>query len=79
MSDSPVIDVRQEARLIKITLVWTDIAAAVEGTTKSLINDLDLMVVDVWGRTYYGNVHMSQASKLNGTFDRTNNVEQVRL
>lgn len=79
MSDSSAADVRQEARQLKITLVWTDLAAAVEGTSKSLINDLDLMVVDVWGQTYYGNAHMGQASKNGGKFDRINNVEQVRL
>lgn len=57
----------------KATLAWSDPPAGA-GTAKTLVNDLDLVVVAPDGKTYYGN-HFLGGS----TPDRTNNVEQVYL
>jgi hypothetical protein len=58
---------------LKVTLVWIDAASAAEGSARSLVNDLDLVVVAGDGSIYYSN-GLSE-----GTFDRLNNVEQVWL
>lgn len=58
---------------LKITLTWTDPAAA-PGTAAALVNDLDLVVRGPDGREYLGN-HLLHL----GSADRLNNVEQVQL
>ncbi|WMW25506.1 PGF-pre-PGF domain-containing protein [Methanolobus sediminis] len=54
---------------LRATLVWTDYPAF-EGTTKSLVNDLDFTITDS-SDTYYGNG--------GSDFDRINNVEGIEL
>ncbi|MFA4886170.1 MAG: S8 family serine peptidase, partial [Desulfotomaculaceae bacterium] len=57
----------------KATLTWTD-PPAEPGSSRNLVNDLDLVVQAPDGRIYYGNHFLG-----NNTPDRTNNVEQVYL
>jgi hypothetical protein len=57
----------------KASLAWTD-PPAESGSTKTLVNDLDLAIQAPDGKIYYGNNFLG----LN-TPDRTNNVEQVYL
>ena len=64
--ESFVIDVAQNANLLKITLVWTDPAG------DALQNDLDLIVRLSNGQERHGNVTPPSTA-----FDRNNNVEQV--
>jgi hypothetical protein len=71
------------ARQVKITLAWTD-TSAVPGTTKSLVNDLDLMLLYPDGTTAALPWVLSQAAHPDslqlpasrGT-DHTNPVEQI--
>ena len=57
----------------KATLAWTD-PAAETGSSKALVNDLDLLVRTPDGRVFYGNHFLG-----NNIPDRLNNVEQVYL
>ena len=57
----------------KVTLAWTD-PAALPGTGKALINDLDVSVVAPDGRLYHGNGFLNDEVP-----DRINNVEQVYI
>lgn len=50
--------------LLKVTLVWTDYPGATTTSSKSLVNDLDLVVEDPAGQVYTLDDHM-------------NNVEQI--
>jgi len=59
---------------LKITLVWTDYPATVPAG--GLVNDLDLIVTSPCGDVYHGNDFVAP---FDDTFDRTNNVEQVRI
>lgn len=61
----PVV-VPNNAKALKVTLVWTDPPGY------GLQNDLDLVVVAIDGQERHGNMHADS----NG-FDRRNNVEQV--
>jgi hypothetical protein len=67
------IHVSDAKALFKATLAWTD-PAAESGSTKTLVNDLDLAILAPDGKIYYGNNFLG----LN-TPDRTNNIEQVYL
>jgi subtilisin family serine protease len=58
---------------LKVTLAWTD-PPAEPGSTKALVNNIDLAVRTPDGRVYYGN-HFLGAN----TADSINNVEQVYL
>lgn len=66
---------KTESEALKVTLVWTDPGTAVEGSSHSLVHDLDLVVVDAGGKLYYP--HPTDPSKV--FFDRRSNVEQVRV
>ncbi|KAH9599172.1 CUB domain [Trypanosoma melophagium] len=55
---------------LRITLVWTDVGTAMEGSTRSVVNDIDVLVVDSTGVIHYAGE--------NG-LDSTNVVEQIRL
>ncbi len=57
----------------KATLAWTD-PAAVPGFPLTLVNDLDLEVIDPDGKKYYGNDFDGQELR-----DGRNNVEQVYI
>ena len=59
---------------LNITIVWTDYPAAVPAG--GLVNDLDLIVTSPCGDVYHGNDFVAP---FDDTFDRTNNVEQVRI
>lgn len=60
---------------LKVSLAWTDAAAAV-GANPALVNNLDLEVVTD-GATYLGNVFTDGMSGVGGTADARNNVENV--
>ena len=64
--------VEDAARPLKITMSWTDPAAAPGKTGKALVNDLDLTVTGPDGKTYCGNDFEGK-----GVPDRLNNTEQV--
>jgi len=64
---------------LKVTLVWSDYPATA-GAGKQLVNDLDLRLVTADDQAYRGNVYGgSGLSVPGGSFDRSNNVEQVYL
>jgi serine protease AprX len=67
-------------RPLRLTLAWTD-APAMSGTTRSLVNDLDLDVTSPDGTHYYGNhgLFTDIWSKPDGNPDILNNVEQVLI
>jgi hypothetical protein len=62
----------------RATLTWFDPAAAL-GAASTLINDLDLEVVDPNSATYLGNHFSGGVSTTGGTADDTNTVEMVRF
>lgn len=61
---------------LKVTLVWTDVAASA-GAEPALVNDLDLRLTSDTGTTYHGNVFADGMSTPDGAPDRLNNVENV--
>jgi hypothetical protein len=65
---------------LKVTLVWTDPAAALSSLSR-LVNDLDLLVTSPGGTVYKGNVFGFNAGGWTqpntGLPDRANNVENV--
>ena len=64
---------------LRITIVWND-PPATPGAAKTLINNLDLVLIGPGGAYYYGNA-LSQWDEAHGpypTLDTFNNVEQVR-
>lgn len=63
---------------LRITLVWTDVAAAA-GAGVTLVNDLDLQLVVPGGGVARGNVFSAGESVGGGSFDRLNNVEQILI
>jgi hypothetical protein len=76
--------IKDTTKPVKITLVWTDRAGAT-GVNKTLVNDLDLVVVGANGGQFaVGNSVNATTRRSNlytsgAVFDRTNNVEQVVL
>jgi len=58
---------------VKITLAWVD-PPGTPGAGATLVNNLDLIVQDQRGNTYYGNDFSGQ-----GHVDNDNNVEQVSI
>ena len=62
----------------RATLTWFDPAAAL-GAASTLVNDLDLEVVDPNSATYLGNHFACGVSTTGGTADNTNTVEMVRF
>ncbi len=65
----------------KVSLVWTD-PGGTSSAAKHLINDLDLVLTDPDGVTYYGNEFEDGESKAAGNEsvpDRVNNVEGLYL
>lgn len=71
------VTVSSSAEDLRVTLVWTDPAAAA-GASFASINNLDLTVESPGGATYLGNVFSGGQSTTGGTADDRNNVEQVR-
>ncbi len=67
--------VTEPGRPVRISLAWTDAAAAL-AANPTLVNNLDLEVVS-GGQTYLGNVFTNGASSTGGTADSRNNVENV--
>lgn len=61
---------------LKITLVWTEPAAAVNANP-AYINDINLTVTDPSSNVYKGNVFTSNQSSTGGVYDNKNNVEMV--
>jgi hypothetical protein len=62
----------------RVTLTWFDPEAAL-GAAATLINNLDLEVVDPGSTTYLGNHFTSGVSTPGGTADTKNTVEMVRF
>ena len=65
------------SRPLRVTLAWTDDAAAA-GANPTLVNDLDL-VVETAGDSYLGNHIVDGWSVQGGTADRLNNLEDVQI
>jgi len=63
---------------LRVTLTWFDPPAA-PGSASTLINNLDLEVVDPASTTYLGNHFTSGVSTPGGTADAKDTVEQVRF
>ena len=63
---------------LRVTLTWFDPPASL-GAASTLINNLDLEVVDPNSVTYLGNQFTSGDSTPGGTADDANTVEQVRF
>lgn len=59
---------------LKITMVWTDYPGVVPNG--GLVNDLDFIITSPNGDIYHGN---DFTTPFNDTFDRANNVEQIRI
>lgn len=62
----------------RATLTWFDLPAA-PGSASTLINNLDLEVVDPNGDTFLGNHFSGGVSTTGGTADAKDTVEQVRF
>lgn len=62
----------------RATLTWFDPAAAA-GAASTLVNNLDLEVMDPNGQTYLGNVISGNVSVTGGTADNKDTVEQIRF
>ena len=67
--------VTDTSKPLKISMAWTD-AAAATGANPALVNNLDLEVVTN-GQTYLGNVFASNVSTTGGSADSKNNTEGV--
>jgi len=63
---------------LRVTLTWFDPDAAL-GVASTLVNNLDLEVVDPNSATYLGNHLTGGVSTTGGTADNKNTVEQVRF
>jgi hypothetical protein len=63
---------------LEVVLVWSD-PPSTAAAESNLIHDLDLEVIDPDGRIYRGNVFSEGVSVADGTADRVNPVEVVRL
>jgi subtilisin family serine protease len=77
-----VLEVRavDPAKPMRVSLVWTDAPGnAGGGTTKALVNDLDLSVTAADGTRFLGNVFAAGKSAAGGFADRKNNLENVFL
>ena len=71
------VEVADPSQPLRITLAWTDDAAAA-GAEPALVNDLDL-TVETAGSTYLGN-HLEQGwSTPGGSADRLNNLEAALI
>lgn len=67
--------VADTSKPLKISLAWTD-AAAATGANPALVNNLDLEVITN-SQTYLGNVFASNVSMTGGSADGKNNTEGV--
>jgi serine protease AprX len=63
---------------LKVSLVWSDYAASTSAS-KTLVNNLDLIVIGPGGVTYRGNVFTGGWSATGGVADSRNNVENVYI
>ncbi len=77
-ANSYQIAVNSSAHRLKITLVWTDVPAALSASYTP-VNDLDLLVTSPGNDVYYGNVFSGSQSTTGGSPDPLNNTEQVHL
>ncbi len=76
-SQTITVGVPDPSRPLKVTLVWSDAAAAINANP-ALVNNLDLNVA-TGGQTYLGNVFASGWSTTGGVADTLNNIESVYL
>jgi Subtilase family len=68
----------QAGQELRATLTWYDVEGAL-GAALSLVNNLDLEVVDPSSAVFKGNVFTAGVSTTGGTADSKNTVEQVRI
>ncbi len=73
------LSVRASAERLRVTVVWTD-PPATPAASKTLINNLDLVIVGPGGDFFYGNAlsQWDEAHSAHPAIDSVNNVEQVR-
>ncbi|MFH1419476.1 MAG: S8 family serine peptidase [Planctomycetota bacterium] len=75
-TDTHFVTVNGSGEPLKVTLVWTDVPAAVAaGFTP--VNDLDLVVTAPTAGTFLGNEFSGNESVTGGSADALNNAEQV--
>lgn len=78
-ADTYVITVNSALRPFRMALVWYDTAAAANANP-TIINDLDLILIDPNGTEYHGNQMTNAQSDPNPAgFDRVNTVEFFQL
>lgn len=73
--------VREKGAPFKATLAWTD-PSVTAGSTATLVNNLDLQVIDPKGNQYWGNAWLNSSRSQPGSnsqADTLNNVEQVQI
>lgn len=75
-SDTYTFNVNSSGQALRITLTWTEPAAATNSSNPT-INNLNLEVTDPVGTLYRGNVFTSGQSSSGGTADAKNNTEMV--
>jgi hypothetical protein len=76
-TDTYLVKVNGSGQRLKITLVWTDVPAALSAAFTP-VNNLDLVVTDPGSITYLGNVFSNGESATGGSADALNNAEQVQ-
>ncbi|CCW67345.1 unnamed protein product [Phytomonas sp. Hart1] len=74
-ADATAADLEPKTMGLKATLVWTDIPIALEGSARTLVHNLDLVIIDYTGAIHYSNTKKPKVRFL----DRTNNAEQVQI
>lgn len=73
-----MVNVDATTQPLEVTLVWTDYPAS-QNANPTLVNDIDLTVIDPLGAVYLGNVYSGGQSITGGAADRRNVEECVRL
>lgn len=78
--DDYVFDIRVQsgAEPLRLTLAWTEPAAAA-GVVTAAVNDLNLELYSPAGVRYFGNVFAGSASAAGGFADSRNNLEQILI
>jgi len=71
------VEVADPSKPLRITLAWTD-AAAAAGADPTLVNDLDL-TVETADASYLGNHFENGLSAPGGSADRLNNLEDIHI
>ena len=79
-SQEYALNVQSNSQQLRVTLVWVDPpASANTGTAAAAVNNLNLEVESPIGQVFRGNVFSGGVSVTGGSFDNSNNVEQVHV